>query len=73
MDPVSTRAWEQLAEFRVLLDLTMERLVDLQRDFMVLRDEMVRCYALLGALPTGPEPSGEEPSPADIWGDQPSA
>lgn len=57
----------------MLLDLTAERLWDLQRDFMVLRDEMVKCYALLGALPTGPEPSGEEPSPAVIWGDQTSA
>jgi hypothetical protein len=73
VDDPQTRAWEQLTEYRVLLDLTMERMVDLQRDFMVLRAEMVRCYALLGALPTGPEPSGQEPSPADLWGDQTSA
>jgi hypothetical protein len=52
VDDVSTRANEQLAEFRVLLDLTAERLWELQRDFMVLQDEMVKAYALLGALPT---------------------
>jgi hypothetical protein len=56
----------------VLLDLAAERLWDLQRDFACLQDEMVRCYALLGGLPTGSERSGEEPSPADIWGDQTS-
>ena len=51
VDEAQTPAWARLAEFRVLLDLTAERLFDLQRDFAVLQDEMVRCYALLGALP----------------------
>lgn len=36
VDDTSTPAWEQLAEFRVLLDLTAERLWDLQRDFLAL-------------------------------------
>lgn len=73
VDEAQTRAWAQLAELRVLLDLTAERLFDLQRDFAVLQDEMVRCYALLGALPTGQGPSGEEQPAASIWGDQTSA
>jgi hypothetical protein len=66
VDETYTRANEQLAEFRVLLDLTAERLWDLQRDFAVLRDEMVKAYAALAALP------GEQP-PEDLWGDQTSA
>jgi hypothetical protein len=37
VDETYTRANEQLAEFRVLLDLAAERLWDLQSDFMVLR------------------------------------
>jgi hypothetical protein len=71
VDDVSTRANEQLAEFRVLLDLTAERLWDLQRDFAVLRDEMVKAYAMLGALPAPVElqPCQEQP-PEDVWGDQ---
>jgi hypothetical protein len=68
------RANEQLAEFRVLLDLTAERLWDLQRDFMALRDEMVKAYAMLGTLaaPMELQPCQEQP-PEDLWGDQPSA
>ena len=31
-------------------DLTTERLWDLQRDFVVLQDEMVTAYAMLGSL-----------------------
>jgi hypothetical protein len=42
------RAHEQLTEFAVLLGLTAERLYDLQRDFGVLQDQMVKCYAMLG-------------------------
>jgi hypothetical protein len=74
VDGASTRADEQLAEFRVLLDLTTQRLWDLQRDFMVLRDDMVKCYAMLGTLaaPMEFQPCQEQP-PANIWGDQPSA
>jgi hypothetical protein len=37
VDETSTRANEQLAEFRMLLDLTAERLWDLQRDFRLCR------------------------------------
>jgi hypothetical protein len=37
VDESCTRANEQLAEFRVLLDLTVERLWDLQRDFLALQ------------------------------------
>jgi hypothetical protein len=33
----------------VLLDLTAERLYELQRDFWVLQDQMVKCYAMLGS------------------------
>jgi hypothetical protein len=40
----------QLADFRVLLDLTAERLWDLQRDFTVLQEEMVKACAMLGTL-----------------------
>lgn len=69
VDGASTRAWEQLAEYQALLGLLTDRLFDLQRDFEVLRDEMVRCHAMLGALPTGPELPCQEQS-ADIWGDQ---
>lgn len=65
MDETSTRAWEQLAEFRVLLDLTSERLFDLQRDFLALQQEMVRCYAMLGSLPV---PVESQPAGDDIWG-----
>ena len=35
VDGASTRAWEQLAEYRVLVDLTSERLFDLQRDCQI--------------------------------------
>ena len=41
MDEPYTGANEQLAEFRVLLDLAAERLWDLQRDFAALQEEMV--------------------------------
>jgi hypothetical protein len=58
----------------VLLDLTAERLWDLQRDFTVLQDEMVKAYAMLGtlAVPVELQPCQDEPA-AGIWGDQPSA
>jgi hypothetical protein len=58
----------------VLLDLTAERPWDLQRDFTVLQDQMVKAYALLGTLAARVElqPCQEQP-PADIWGDQTSA
>jgi hypothetical protein len=74
VDETYSRANEQLAEFRVLLDLAAERLWDLQSDFMVLRDEMVKCYAMLATLtaPVELQPYQEQP-PADIWGDQTSA
>jgi hypothetical protein len=73
VDESCTRANEQLAEFRVLLDLTVERLWDLQRDFLALQTEMVKCYAMLGSLPAPVELQPcQEQSPADIWGDQPS-
>jgi hypothetical protein len=74
VDETSTTRNEQLAEFRVLLDLTAERLWDLQRDFMVLRDEMVKAYTMLGTLvaPRELQPCQEQP-PEDLWGDQPSA
>jgi hypothetical protein len=63
-DPVDdARAWAQLAEFQALLDLTMDRLADLQRDFGVLRDEMVKCHAMLPTLAVPVEPGGD-----DIWG-----
>jgi hypothetical protein len=68
VDDTSTRANEQLAEFRVLVDLPAERLWDLQRDFTVLQDEMVKCYVLLGALA-----APELQEAVDLWGDQPSA
>jgi hypothetical protein len=73
VDGAYTRANEQLAEFRVLLDLTAERLWDLQRDFMVLR-ELVKAYAMLGTLAAAVElqPCQDEPA-AGIWGDQTSA
>jgi hypothetical protein len=47
---------------------------DLQRDFMVLRDEMVKAYTMLGTLvaPRELQPCQEQP-PEDLWGDQPSA
>jgi hypothetical protein len=74
VDDAYTRANEQLAEFRVLLDLTAERLWDLQRDFAVLQDEMVKAYAMLGTLAARVElPAGQERPAADIWGDQTSA
>jgi hypothetical protein len=44
-------ATEQLAEFRVLLDLTAERLWDLQRDFLAMQAEIVK-YAMLATLAT---------------------
>lgn len=72
VDETQTRAWEQLTEYRVLLDLTMERLVDLQRDFLVLQEQMVKCYAMLPALAPPAEPCQEQPA-ANIWGDQSSA
>ena len=74
MDAAQTRAWEQLAEYRVLLDLTAERLWDLQRDFAALQEQMVKCHAMLGSLaaPVEFQPCQEQPG-ADIWGDQPSA
>ena len=50
MDEASTRANKQLAEFRVLLDLTAERLWDLQRNFLAMQSssfghpaELPRC------------------------------
>jgi hypothetical protein len=74
VDDAYTRANEQLAEFRVLLDLTTERLWDLQRDFMVLRDEMVKAHGMLATLaaPVELQPCQEQLG-ADIWDDQPSA
>ena len=71
MDETYTRADERLAEFRVLLDLTAERLWDLQRDFAVLRDDMVKAYATLAALAALAALPGEQP-PEDLWGDQTS-
>jgi hypothetical protein len=73
VDETSTRANEQLAEFRVLLDLTAERLWDLQRDFLALQAEMVKCYAMLATLaaPVESQPCQEQ-LPANIWGDQTS-
>lgn len=67
------RAHEQPAEFRVLLDLTMERLFDLQRDFLALQAEMVKCHAMLPTLaaPVELQPCLEQ-LPANIWGDQTS-
>ena len=65
VDETSTRAWEQLTEFRVLLDLTSERLFDLQRDFLALQQEMVKCYAMLATLPV---PVESQPAGDDIWG-----
>jgi hypothetical protein len=73
VDAAQTQAQERLTELRVLLDLQTDRLWELAKDFAYLQEEMVRCHAMLATLPTGSEPSGEEPSPADIWGDQTSA
>jgi hypothetical protein len=66
VDDTSTRAWEQLAEFRVLLDLTAERLWDLQRDFLALQEQMVKCYAMPATLPVPESQAGDDRS------DQPS-
>jgi hypothetical protein len=59
------RANEQLAEFRVLLELAADRLWDLQRDFLALQAEMVKCYAMLGSLAV---PAESQPAGDDIWG-----
>ena len=65
VDEAQTRAWEQLTEYRVLLDVTAERLFDLQRDFLALQQEMVKCYAMLATLPV---PVEAQPAGDDIWG-----
>jgi hypothetical protein len=51
------------------VDLAAERLWDLQRDFMVLREDLVRSYAMLSALaaPAELQPCQEQPD-EDIWG-----
>ena len=55
-------------------DLTTERLWDLQRDFVVLQDEMVTAYAMLGSLPAPVELQQCQEQPGEgNWGDQPSA
>ena len=59
-----------VAELAVLLQLATQQLHDLQQDFLALQDAMVRAHAMLAALPTGSELSGEEPSAVDIWGDR---
>jgi hypothetical protein len=74
VDGAYTRANEQLAGFGVLLDLAAERLWDLQRDWLALQAEMVKCHAMLAtlALPVELQPCQDEGA-EDIWGDQPSA
>jgi hypothetical protein len=60
-----------LAEFQVLLDLTSERLFDLQRDFLALQAQMVKCHAMLATLVPESQPCDQPPG--GIWDDQPSA
>ena len=50
-----------------LLDLAAARLFDLQADFRMLQDAMVKAHAMLAALPTAEPPAAEQTS---IWCDQ---
>jgi hypothetical protein len=71
---MSDERYLTVAELAVLVDLAAQRLFDLQRDFMVLREQMVKCHAMLATLapPVELQPCQEQPA-ANIWGDQSSA
>ena len=66
-DAAYTAEAAKIAELQALLSLAADRLWELQADWEYLRQELVRCHAMLAALPAA-EPSAGDPD--SIWGDR---
>jgi hypothetical protein len=60
-NPAVDQLQARIRELVVLLDLTADRLFDLQQDFVALHDQLVGCYAALAGMPAVPDDT-------DIWG-----